>query len=362
MAGAPSRPLQLGHGVAAVETNRQRQGLELGGPASIGPRRRRRGNLRGTGSGPSWTPCFNWATASPPWKRTAGIQTLSEFERLQLGHGVAAVETLPRDEAHLHGVGASIGPRRRRRGNELRWQIDQLNAELQLGHGVAAVETKARTGGRVIDHAASIGPRRRRRGNRRGGKNGTNPSPLQLGHGVAAVETTARSRGSCGGAGFNWATASPPWKRRRRGGRAPRRPRFNWATASPPWKQPDAPSEAETARRASIGPRRRRRGNPPPPSSRPFAACRCFNWATASPPWKLRDRDHAAGPHGRFNWATASPPWKRGWGLMWARGQPCFNWATASPPWKRPSLNRPSWRALASHPSSRPSPELPHGL
>ncbi len=161
-------PLQWSHGVAAVET------------------RMRRLDLRSCGR-------FNGATASPPWKR-------------------AAIVTPCRHH------GASMEPRRRRRGN--------VQARLGTPYVPAAsMEPRRRrrgnrpaVGDRERGRHASMEPRRRRRGNLMtaallGKTNGL----LQWSHGVAAVETwiaaasqpTALSR-------FNGATASPPWKRRDR--------------------------------------------------------------------------------------------------------------------------------------------------
>ena len=60
---------------------------------------------------------FNWATASPPWRLERPRLVVAGDPELQLGHGVAAVETR-------------------------RVQLEQeARDELQLGHGVAAVET-----------------------------------------------------------------------------------------------------------------------------------------------------------------------------------------------------------------------------
>ena len=134
--------LQLGHGIAAVETTSQ-------GPRPVPP-----------------TTCFNWATASLPWKRAGRGDSDNPRQSLQLGHGIAAVETGGR-------------------GNGLR----HTSSLLQLGHGIAAVETP------------------------RGSPGWSDRYLLQLGHGIAAVETSSRPRRlrtprPC----FNWATASLPWK------------------------------------------------------------------------------------------------------------------------------------------------------
>ena len=256
--------LQLGHGVAAVETSGIKAAppsrallLQLGhGVAAVE-----------TWNGMLWCgvmpPRFNWATASPPWRRaTAQEQTRRCFM-------------------------ASIGPRRRRRGDPL----------------AVAVQ-------RIGEHA-SIGPRRRRRGD---------PTP------ECEPRPPYRS--------FNWATASPPWRHRLLLSSREAQSRFNWATASPPWRpgkrrrgeSEDAllqlghgvaavetwirPVKRPKPSRASIGPRRRRRGDR---CARVSVSTResGFNWATASPPWRPHWDCGTSAPCRRFNWATASPPWRR---------------------------------------------------
>ncbi len=316
--------LQWSHGVAAVETRKSfcRSLARFGG--------------------------FNGATASPPWKRghagEIGLVDKASMEprrrrrgNFAIAEGAAKVilasmeprrrrrGNLRHRPGHADGLDASMEPRRRRRGNRVPTPMTYTDKHgLQWSHGVAAVETARLSHARAEDAVASMEPRRRRRGNliqRRGFRVGL--TKLQWSHGVAAVEThealpraagpwsasmeprrRRRGNGDPGAlrhrqaAGFNGATASPPWKL---GLGEPRaelermlqwshgvaavetsvraaRPRgqlcFNGATASPPWKRGLQRPRPAPGLGASMEPRRRRRGNSPPSNGMSYSTLR----------------------------------------------------------------------------------------
>ncbi len=249
---------------------------------------------------------------------------------------------------------------------------------LQWSHGVAAVETGRRGRDEHRTVGASMEPRRRRRGNTPTRSRIASLRLLQWSHGVAAVETRERcSTRTPFVSSFNGATASPPWKHAASTRLWRPSARFNGATASPPWKPPssrafstdsgtlqwshgvaavetdhprhamhelhDASMEPRRRRRgnlrpfdldlrehesASMEPRRRRRGN-----LRGLAGLPRGMLASMEPRRRRRGNGpSAAGPAGRrtgFNGATASPPWKqsrasrgttRSWPLQWSHG------------------------------------------
>ncbi len=211
--------------------------------ASIGPRHRCRGNCPWAEARPTRIRCFNWATASLPWKPATSGWYASGARPLQLGHGIAAVETAIATDTGADRSVASIGPRHRCRGNSRSWDQcaaltirfnwataslpwkrprnsarrtssrcfnwataslpwkprkastrARAHAKLQLGHCIAAVETRERLGALRHVEGASIGPRHRCRGNLVDQMLGNTAGLLQLGHGIAAVETTPGSR------------------------------------------------------------------------------------------------------------------------------------------------------------------------
>ena len=230
---------------------------------------------------------FNLATTSASW-RTGGRGTSSpSLVSLQFGHDVSVVENGRGRGTHGRRPGASIWPRRQRRGERFRsrrrprvtwrfnlattsasWRTHRVVAskravrQLQFGHDVSVVENGGGPGGRGDGHRrASIWPRRQRRGERascprrrrprgrfnlattsaswRTARNVGNPDTkglLQFGHDVSVVENAPS-----GGMDGLTRTASIWPRRQRRGERRP-------GQSVPP------------APRASIWPRRQRRG------------------------------------------------------------------------------------------------------
>ncbi len=162
----PDGTLQWGHGLAAVETQRDRVAGVEGHHASMGPRPCSRGNFAALGElrdqfaasmGPR--PC---SRGNRYWIVDAGV-----WGRLQWGHGLAAVET-----------GSSV-------------TSITFCRELQWGHGLAAVETRIRGG---------------EDGDARVGFNGaTALQPWKR-----PILPSARTGRAC----FNGATALQPWKPR----------------------------------------------------------------------------------------------------------------------------------------------------
>ncbi len=270
------------------------------GAASMGPRRIRRGELRSswpvTSRGKN---CFNGATANSPWRtmrsaacprrprrgfngatanspwRTTVAACVAEYRRklLQWGHGEFAVE----NERALETLkaladGASMGPRRIRRGERGRCARDDPGAVLQWGHGEFAVE---------------------------------NDLPCPVSRRAAA--------------GFNGATANSPWRTRdvrevRSGERpasmGPRRIRrgepeleqrwhdvggdgFNGATANSPWRTQHLQDEELSAAQASMGPRRIRRGEQLRRGHR-----RAVGQAASMGPRRIRRGEPRLGPFG----------------------------------------------------------------
>ncbi len=158
--------LQWGHGEFAVENEPTRHRCASGRVASMGPRRIRRGepvppaayDVRRPGG-------FNGATANSPWRTRTGAPRPDRADRLQWGHGEFAVENGRRAHSARRGAGgASMGPRRIRRG-ELRIVGPGLMVSpLQWGHGEFAVENEGSGLQASGQRSASMGPRRIRRG------------------------------------------------------------------------------------------------------------------------------------------------------------------------------------------------------
>ncbi len=303
-----------------------------GGPrrrrlASMGPRRIRRGEHGSVEAGWSGRACFNGATANSPWRTPLPTRPpRTAPRRLQWGHGEFAVENV-----------VSVMP------------SPVAMAALQWGHGEFAVENRTGSaGGRGIS-GASMGPRRIRRGERlrqalhgsrvRRFNGATANSPwrtcdaqggpkvvawLQWGHGEFAVENpTGKLQGGPARDGFNGATANSPWRTARGGGR------------------PAAAADA------SMGPRRIRRGE------RIYG--RCPGEALMALQWGHGEFavENSAGTRTRraswpsFNGATANSPWRttgRGYhpssrsrSLQWGHGE----FAVENPQHRRPGDDRP---------------------
>ncbi len=111
------RALQCGHGEFAVENLPARTNTVRGTPASMRPRRIRRGEpVRRGSAGRGWTG-FNAATANSPW-RTQPLASRRRVGRwrLQCGHGEFAVENQGKGCINSWSLLASMRPRRIRRG------------------------------------------------------------------------------------------------------------------------------------------------------------------------------------------------------------------------------------------------------
>ena len=174
--GTAPRPLARSHG------------------ASMGPRRERRGNVRRLGAAGVGRPSFNGATAVNAVETATLRAAQADVAPLQWGHGGNAVETRDRascDSGSAIGfngatagtpwkladgrsgpsarVGASMGPRRERRGNDMvACRPTAALTTLQWGHGGNAVETRQAEHAAYAAPAASMGPRRERRGDEPG--------------------------------------------------------------------------------------------------------------------------------------------------------------------------------------------------
>ncbi len=162
---------------------------------------------------------FNAATASRPWRTRFGNGcTLLYRWQLQCGHGLSAVENPVAAHVPAHPVPASMRPRPLGRG-ELVGAVPELTAtaRLQCGHGLSAVENcgtgPTRRRGPPLGFNAATASRPWR--TRRRWFALTNPSALQCGHGLSAVENVLQHLIPLGRVGgFNAATASRPWRTR----------------------------------------------------------------------------------------------------------------------------------------------------
>ena len=314
-AGAGSKVLkfllQFGHDVSVVENRvpeghrrdhrrasiwprRQRRGELAGGGggetplvASIWPRRQRRGEPRRPSPGSRAAGSFNLATTSASWRTAGRRRTGGRRGRFNLATTSASWRT-PHDGPGVPPhLGASIWPRRQRRGER----------------GLMAA--------RVTEVCASIWPRRQRRGeltttaqdivasaalqfghdvsvveNLPGKPLPLSRPKLQFGHDVSVVENERRER-----EGRRRLQAASIWPRRQRrgepgGGRGPgrRQEGFNLATTSASWRT-QRRNERVPQRVASIWPRRQRRGEPWPQNYRPTPSTG-FNLATTSASWR----------------------------------------------------------------------------
>ena len=108
---------------------------------------------------------FNGATSSSTWKAQMGRKPAFVSSTLQWGHVVVDVEGA-HQWARTHGLPASMGPRRRRRGRAAGMPHESaVLLMLQWGHVVVDVEgADGADGADGASAYASMGPRRRRRG------------------------------------------------------------------------------------------------------------------------------------------------------------------------------------------------------
>src|SRR5437867_2177398 len=125
----------------------------------MGPRRKGRGEQRAARASLKKNLGFNGATAQGPWRTTARAPYSRPPATLQWGHGARAVENLLTDVHSLPAFRASMGPRRKGRGELLA----QLSRPLAFpGFNGATAQGPWRTarlrGGPVVAGGASMGP------------------------------------------------------------------------------------------------------------------------------------------------------------------------------------------------------------
>ena len=156
--------------------------------ASMGPRRERRGNTDRAVDGDAM-PCFNGATAGTPWKRTRWLQHSpaadgfngatagtpwkhldggqSDRQSLRFNGATAGTPWKLRCQlASGTSGGASMGPRRERRGNPTVDADVTVRGSCFNGATAGTPWKRAAVDESVAGPHASMGPRRERRGNR----------------------------------------------------------------------------------------------------------------------------------------------------------------------------------------------------
>ncbi len=226
--------LQWGRGVEAAEIEKQHAVICRYVAASMGPRRRSRGN-RGKRFRQVKQALLQWGRGVEAAEIADDLSDWAPPGMLQWGRGVEAAEIRPSQPADRRDD-ASMGPRRRSRGN-LHW----------LAH---ADETLP----------ASMGPRRRSRGNDAERASQFAIELLQWGRGVEAAEIRGPRTVEFHGWRLQWGRGveaaeirpSQPADRRDDASMGPRRRsrgNLHWL------------AHADETLPASMGPRRRSRGN-----------------------------------------------------------------------------------------------------
>ena len=256
--------LQWGHVVVDVEG----KGLRLSRtraqcPASMGPRRRRRGRSCPATGGPGLDSVgFNGATSSSTWKGNSKPRALQWTSCFNGATSSSTWKEPQTENVAREPSQASMGPRRRRRGRREFVSLRMLKLTwLQWGHVVVDVEGLLPPPPRSASTLASMGPRRRRRGRSTSRCGATSTSaPLQWGHVVVDVEGARRRQDPplSASPGFNGATSSSTWKEHPQiPPQTPPRLGFNGATSSSTWKALGVLLVEVLLRLASMGPRRR---------------------------------------------------------------------------------------------------------
>ena len=304
--------LQFGHDVSVVENVSASTSRVQPGVASIWPRRQRRGEPDPLGKGQKGNHRgFNLATTSASWRTPPRATAGNEISGLQFGHDVSVVENSTRPPSGIRPGGASIWPRRQRRGepashktasaNHSRLQFghdvsvvennaakaaDTLEAMLQFGHDVSVVENKALRASRPTSAGLQFGHDVSVVENLRHGPAVGVSERLQFGHDVSVVENPyRRPAGRDSPASFNLATTSASWRTCARSPyTAPRVPLQFGHDVSVVENAACSPIPGRSGR-ASIWPRRQRRGErgatPRSPTRRSG-----FNLATTSASWR----------------------------------------------------------------------------
>ena len=238
---------------------------------------------------------------------------LSDLWVLQFGHDVSVVENPSRRAGREARFGASIWPRRQRRGELGDWELAYaVTGQLQFGHDVSVVEKYGGGGGANSTNASfnlattSASWRTRVGQCPQGGV-----SALQFGHDVSVVENgRARRLRSTPVRRFNLATTSASWRTIRTEFLEAGESALQFGHDVSVVENIEGEAEAVATGRASIWPRRQRRGEQP--------ACRVdrrreppgFNLATTSASWRTVRVTTTRRPPTSFNLATTSASWR----------------------------------------------------
>ncbi len=234
-------------------------------PASMGPRRCRRGRRAEGGAKHSAHKVLQWgrvvadAEGGATHRHDAARRAASMGPRRCRRGRVRALECGVRNPS------ASMGPRRCRRGRRTRTGArSRAGRSLQWGRVVADAEGVRARAAQRRRHVASMGPRRCRRGRMYlGGTTVLLAQLLQWGRVVADAEGYAHHRGPTLARPLQWGRVVADAEGGRRAPtRTPRRPRFNGA-ASLPTRKGARGWDKIAATIASMGPRRCRRGRRP---------------------------------------------------------------------------------------------------
>ena len=165
--GTRAPELQFGHDVSVVENVVAL--VAFGGftpEASIWPRRQRRGELAGTMSCPRGCPCFNLATTSASWRTgSCARRTLSRSRCFNLATTSASWRTYDAKHVLCFGTLLQFGHDVSVVENVTRLDTRATaTTTLQFGHDVSVVENEKAGRRSPAGGGASIWPRRQRRG------------------------------------------------------------------------------------------------------------------------------------------------------------------------------------------------------